>query len=155
MKVILLQDLNSLGKMWDVKDVADGYARNHLFLKGLAKPASDAAIQEVEELKREEAKRAEKELKDVQELATKIDGLDLTLTAKVGSEGTLFASISEQGIAEALKALGHPIQRSQIHLENPIKELGEYKGTVGFPHGLEAQLKIIVEEEKKKEKMKE
>ena len=148
MRVILLQDIEKLGKKYDVKEVADGYARNFLIPKGLAKIATKENLKWLETQKEIEVKKAEEELKKVQKTASTIDGQEIIIPVKVGEEGQLFESITSQKIAEKLKELGFDIKKTQIDLIEPIKELGEYPVKIKFEHNLEAEIKIIVVEEK-------
>ena len=148
MRIILLQDVENLGKKYEVKEVADGYARNFLIPKGLAKIATKENLKWLENQKEIEVKKAEEELKKVQEIATNIDGQEIIISVKVGEEGQLFESITSQKIYEKLKELGFEIKKSQIDLPEPIKELGEYPVKIKFEHNLEAEIKIIVVEEK-------
>lgn len=149
MKVILLRDVEKLGKKGDVKEVADGYARNFLLPKKLVKIATKKALEALEKEKELMAKKAEEELKKIQEIVSKIDGEEIEIPAKVKPENKeLYAKISAQKIAQALQKKGVKVKKEQIKLESPIKELGEYKATVSFDHGLEAQINILVTEEK-------
>ncbi len=148
MKVILLQDVEKLGKKHDVKKVADGYARNFLIPKGLAKPATKEAMAWIEMQKEIESKRNEEELKKVQEFASGLDGLEVLIPVKIGEEGQFFESISAQKISEKLKELGFDIKKNQIDLAEPIKELGEYPIKIKLEHNLESEIRVIVTEEK-------
>jgi large subunit ribosomal protein L9 len=148
MKVILLKDIENLGKKYEIKEVSDGYARNYLIPKKLAKVANEKNLKWLEKQKEKEEKKAEEELKKVQEAASAIDGQEVVIPVKVGEEGQLFESITVQKIYERLKELGFEIKKSQILLESPIKELGEFPVKIKFPHNLEAEIKIIVTEEK-------
>jgi len=148
MKIILLQDIDNLGKKYEIKEVADGYARNFLIPKGLAKPATKENLKWLESQKEIEVKKAEEELKKVEAVATNIDGQEIIIPVKIGEEGQLFESITSQKIYEKLKELGFEIKKSQIDLTEPIKELGEYPVKIKFEHNLEAEIKIIVVEEK-------
>jgi len=148
MKIILLQDIDNLGKKYEIKEVADGYARNFLIPKGLAKPATKENLKWLETQKEIEVKKAEEELKKVEAVATNIDGQEIIIPVKIGEEGQLFESITSQKIYEKLKELGFEIKKSQIDLPEPIKELGEYPVKIKFEHNLEAEIKIIVVEEK-------
>lgn len=148
MKVILLQDVENLGKKYEVKNVKAGYARNLLIPKGLAKLATREVLKWVETQKETEAKVAEEELKKVQDFVKEVDGLEITIPVKVGEEGQFFESINSQKIVEKLKAEGFEIKKNQIVLEEPIKELGEFPIKISFAHGLEAEIRIIVVEEK-------
>ena len=150
MRIILLKDIDELGKKYEVKEVADGYARNFLIPKGLAKPATEKVLKWLEAQKEIEAKKAEEELKKVQEKATTIDGQELIIPVKIGEEDQLFESITSQKISEKLKEAGFEIKKSQIDLPEPIKELGEYPVKIKFEHNLEAEIKVIVTKEEKK-----
>ncbi len=148
MRVILLQDIENLGKKYEIKEVADGYAKNFLIPKKLAKPATKEALKWVEKQKEMEAQKAEEELKKIQEIASKIDGLEITIPVKVGSEGQLFESVTAQKIVEKLKEFGFEIKKKQIELKKPIKELGEFPVKIHFEHNLEAEIVVIVTEGK-------
>lgn len=148
MKVILLQDIENLGKRYDVKDVKDGYARNLLLPKGLVKIANEEAMLWLKAQKAKEEEKAEEVLKKAQELASRIDGQEVIVMVKVGDEGQLFESVNAQKIFEELKKMGLEIKKSQIELKEPIKELGEYPIKVRFEHNLEPEITVIVTEEK-------
>jgi large subunit ribosomal protein L9 len=148
MKVILLKDVEKLGQKGDVKEVADGYARNFLIPNKLAVLATKAELVKLEEQKKIEAQKAEEELVHFQEIASQIDGLELEIPAKVSEDGKLFGAVAASQIAEKLKEKGFEIKKEQIKTGEPIKEIGEYEATVEFPHNLEAEIKIIVVEEK-------
>jgi large subunit ribosomal protein L9 len=148
MRVILLKDVNRLGKKYEVKEVADGYAINFLFPKGLAKPATEEALKWLEVQKEALEKKAAEELKKVQDLASSIDGQEVVMPVKVGEKEQIFESITVQKIFEKLKELGFNVKKSQIDLPKPIKELGEYPIKIKFEHNLEAEIRIIVIEEK-------
>lgn len=146
MRVVLLKEVKQLGKPKEIVDVADGFARNFLIPKGLAKYASDRVLEELKKEKLQDAQRAEEELKKVQEMASAIDGLDIVLKEKVAEQGdAFFAAITPRQVSEILKTQGYDIRPSQLHFK-PIKYAGEYPVTVTFEHGLESQIKIIVEE---------
>lgn len=148
MRVILLQDIENLGKKYEVKDVKNGYARNFLIPKGLAKLATEKAIKWAEEQKEIETKKAEQELKGFQELASSIDGQEVVIAVKVGEEGQLFEKINVQNILEKLSELGFEIKKEQILLEKPISEIGEFPIKIKFAHNLESEIKVIITEEK-------
>jgi len=148
MRVILLQDIENLGKKYDVKEVKNGYARNFLIPKGLVKPAKKSALKWLETQKEIETKRDEEELKKFQDLASTIDDQEVVILVKIGPEGQLFEGISAQKIIEKLKELGFEIKKTQIDLPKPIKELGEYPIKIKFEHNLEAEIKVIITEEK-------
>lgn len=149
MKVILLQDIEKLGKKFDIKEVANGYALNFLIPKGLAKKATKETLKWLSTQKEIIEKKAEGELKKIQEFASSIDGQEVLIPVKIGEEGQLFESINNQKISEKLKELGFEIKKTQIDLIEPVKELGEFPVKIKFEHNLEAEIKIIVTEEKK------
>ena len=148
MRIVLLQDIEKLGKKYEVKDVADGYARNFLISRGLAKEATEQAIKWAELQKEILVKKAEEGLKSVQELASQIDGFELTIPVKIGDEGQLFESIGQQKIADRLRESGFEIKKNQIQFEKSIEELGEFPVKIKFEHNLEPEIKVIVTEEK-------
>ena len=144
MKVVLLKDVESVGKKYDIKEVKAGYARNFLILKGLAKPATKEVVAWVEMQKEVQSKKSEEELKKIQEQASGIDGQEVLIPVKVGDEDQLFESVGAQKIAEKLKELNLDVKKNQILLEKPIKDLGEYPVKIKFDHNLEAEITVIV-----------
>ena len=148
MRVILLQDVENLGKIHEVKEVKNGYARNFLIPKGLVKPATKQAIKWLETQKEIEVKKDEEQLKKFQDIASAIDDQEVIIPVKVGPDGQLFESITIQKISEKLKEMGFEVKKTQINLETPIKELGEFPVKIKFEHNLEAEIKVIVTEEK-------
>jgi len=148
MKVILLKDVKDLGKKFEIKEVAAGYARNFLIPQGLAKIATKDALKWLQVQKEIEEKRAEEELKKFQKKASDVDGQEIIIQVKVGEGGQLFESINVQKIAERMKEIGFNIKKNQILLAEPIKELGEFPVKIKFEHNLEAEIKIIIIEEK-------
>jgi large subunit ribosomal protein L9 len=119
-----------------------------LIPKKLAIPATNKNLNWLEKQKEKEIKKAEEELKKIQELATAIDGQEIIIPVKVGEEGQLFESITIQKIWEKLKENGFNVTKNQILLNSPIKELGEFPIKIKFPHNLEVEIRVIVVEEK-------
>lgn len=148
MKVVLLEDVDNLGKKYEVKTVKDGYAKNFLIPKGLAKKATKDVLKWVKMQNEIAAKKAEDELKKVQELASSIDGQEVVIPVKIGEGGQMFESVNAQKILDKLKELGFTVKKNQIMLDSPIKELGEFPVKIKFSHNLEAEIKVIVSEEK-------
>ena len=148
MKVILLKDVDNLGKKDEVKEVSGGYARNFLFPRKLAVAATAAFIKQLEIKKEKEREIAEKELSVMQESVSKLEGMEIEIPAKIDKEGNLYAGISGSQISKILKEKGFKIKKSQVKLADSIKEIGEKEVVIEFPHGLEAKVKIIVVEEK-------
>ncbi len=147
MRVILLQDIENLGKKYDIKEVANGYARNFLIPRGLAKAATRDALKWLSLQKEIEAKKAEEDLKKVQEIASAIDGQEIVIAVKVGEKNQLFESITNQKISEKLKEIGFDIKKNQIDLPKPIKETGEFSIKIHLEHNLEAEIKVIITQE--------
>jgi large subunit ribosomal protein L9 len=148
MQIILIKDVEKLGKKYDIKEVASGYARNYLIPKGLAVQASGKLLKWVEDQKSIEEKKAEEELKKVSDVVSKIDGLEIEIPVKIGKEGQLFEKVNQQKILEDLKKLGFKIKKSQVELEKPLEQLGEFPVKIKFEHNLEAEIKVIITEEK-------
>jgi large subunit ribosomal protein L9 len=147
MKVILLKDVEKLGKKYEIKEVAPGFARNYLFPKKLAKPATEKNLKWLEEKLKKLEEKAEEELKKVQKMASEIDGLEITIPVKVGKGGELFESINKNKILEKMKEMGYKLNKNQILLEGKLKELGEFPVKIKFPHNLESEIKVIITEE--------
>ena len=145
MKIVLLSDVKNIGKLGDIKEVADGFARNFLFPKKLAEMATDTAIKKVEIEKQKQNEIAKKNLEATQELASQLDGKEITISAKA-KDGKLFGSITAKNIVKELKKEKFDIKENSIILE-PIKELGEYDLRIELEHGIEVSLKLIVKEE--------
>ena len=146
MQVILLKDVPNVGKRRELHEVADGFARNFLFPRNLAKLATKNALTQREVELTENAKKAEKELKKIQELASSLDGLELVIPAKVAPSEQLYAAITAKTISDDLKSQGYPIEPRQVILEAPLKQAGTEKDIlITFEHGLEAHITIMVE----------
>ena len=143
MKVLLLENVKGLGKVDEIKEVADGYARNFLFPKNLAVPANKQSIQKKQEQDKKKAKDEMKDLQKQQALAEKIEVNPLEIKAKINENGTLYSAITPQVVAQELKKKNIEIDKGQIFLE-PIKETGEFVAKIKLRHGIEAELNIIV-----------
>jgi large subunit ribosomal protein L9 len=143
MKVILLQKVPGIGDVDDVKEVADGYARNFLFPRNLAVQASSAATAQVSAHKKKLIKEAENDLQEQQSLAVRLDGLVIEIKEKASDKGLLYAAIGPQRLVEELKKRGFVVVKSQVTMK-PIKEAGEFQAIVRLRHGLEADVGIIV-----------
>src|SRR3989338_9884700 len=148
MKVILVQDVEKLGKKYDVKEVKAGYARNFLMPNNLVKVADKKALAWLALQKEIQLKKEEEEMKGVQDFASKLDGLELVIPIKIGKENQVFEPINNQRIAEQLKESGLEIKKSQIIMDGPIKEPGEHSIKVKLDHNLESEIRIIATEEK-------
>jgi len=154
MRVILLKDIEKVGKKFEVKEVKDGFARNFLFPQGSAKLATEEALKWLEVQKEIEEKKAEEDLNKIQGQASAIDDQEIIIPVKTGGEDQLFESVTCQKIADKLKEMGFDVKKSQITLAEPIKELGEFPVKIKFEHNLESEIRIIVTklaEDKKEE----
>ncbi len=131
MKVVFLQDVEGSGRIGEIKNVANGYARNYLLPKGLAAPATPETIKRAEARAVVEAKKQAELDEAAQTLAGHISGASITITARAGSRGRLFGSVTQADIAEEVgKLLEREIDRHQVMLAEPIKEVGDYEITI-------------------------
>lgn len=130
MKVILQENIDSLGYVGDVLDVADGYARNYLLPRQKALEANPRNVKALEHAKRVTAHKAKKVERDVQEFATKLSGVSLTFPVQTGKDDKLFGSITTKDLEAGLSAEGFDVDRRKIQLANPLKELGTF--TIGI-----------------------
>lgn len=145
MRAIFLTDVKNVAKRYDVKDVADGYARNFLFPNNLAKPATPAALKELEILKKKARKDVEEFKKHTEELARKMKETTLEFRLKTDEAGSVFGSVNKEAILRALRdAKLITKERVEIKMARPIKELGEHKIPLHFKDGSEAELRISV-----------
>lgn len=151
MKVVLLDKVAGLGEADDIKEVAEGYAVNFLFPRHLAVLASPAALEKIEKQKQKKKRDEEKDLREQQSLAGKLEGLALVIREKANEEGSLYAAIGPQKISDELAKLGFQIAKDKIIIKQPIKEAGEYEVLVKLRHRLEAKVSVVVNppEEKK------
>lgn len=143
MKVILLQNVDSLGKEGEVKDVADGYARNFLIPRKIAEAATENAMKNAETKKKKIAESAKMQLEEAQKLAELLEGRELYIKVKE-KDGKLFGSVNEKTIAKTFKEEGVKIDPISIKLAEPIKEVGEYEASINLDHGLEANFRVIL-----------
>lgn len=145
MKVILLNDVPGTGKKGEVKNVADGFARNFLLKKAMARPANPKAVSELFALKKKMAKEAEQELKYQQRAANVLDGQLIEVSGKVNEQGKLYAAISGANLCEAVKEkFGITVSANQFSMPEPLKEVREYEIQVTFSHGLEIEMTVNV-----------
>ena len=132
MKIILKENVPSLGYKDDVVEVKDGYGRNYLIPQGLAIIASEAALKRRAEDQKQRAHKLEKIKADAEAAAAALEGVRLTIGAKTSSKGTIFGSVNALQIAEALEKLGHLVDRKIIEIKDPVKEVGVYKALIRF-----------------------
>lgn len=147
MKVILLEDVKSLGKKGQIVDVSDGYARNFILAKKLGLEATSKNLNDLKLKKAHEDKLAAQRLQEAKDFAAKLEGLQVTLKIKAGEGGKLFGSISSKEIAEAAKEqLGLEIDKKKLVLPNPIKAIGTTDVPVKLHPQVTGELKVIVQE---------
>lgn len=127
MKVILQEDVDTLGKAGDIVKVADGYGRNYLIPKRLAIPADVRNLRALEHDRRVIEARSKKVRRSAEEMGGRLSSLSLTIPAKAGEEGKLFGAVTSRDIAEALERAGVAVDRRMVLLEEPIKQVGDYK----------------------------
>lgn len=147
MKVILKENIPSLGYKDDVVEVKSGYGRNYLIPQGLAIIASEAALKRLAEDQRQRAHKIEKIHADAEAAAAALEGVALTLTARAAANGAIYGSVNAAHIAEALAKLGHEVDRKLIDLQ-PVKELGSYVAVVRFLRDVQAEVpfEVVAEE---------
>jgi large subunit ribosomal protein L9 len=145
MKVILQKDVKDLGKVGDLVNVSEGFARNLLFPRKLALEATEKRVNEYNHLKRVAESKKKKALSERQELLNKIKGTTVNFKLNAGDNDKLFGTVTTSDISNALDKLGFTVDRKDIHLEEPIKVLGTHKATVRYAEGLEAQIQVAVE----------
>jgi len=144
MKVILREDIDTLGKAGDVVKVADGYGRNFLIPRKLAIPADLRNLKALEHERRGIEARAKKARKSSESLAEALSAMSLTLPAKAGEEGKLFGAVTSRDIAAALAGAGVTVDRKQILLDEPIKQVGDYKVKVKAGGDLVPEVSVSV-----------
>jgi len=144
MKVILQENIETLGQIGDIVKVAPGYARNYLLPKGLAIEATEKNAKALEHAKRQLAYKKNKALEAAKLLAAKLEAVNVSLAHQAGEEGKLFGSVTTMEIAAFLKEHGLEIDRKKMVLAEPIKQLGEYTVPVKIHPEVTANLKVQV-----------
>jgi len=148
MEVVLKKDYGKLGRAMEIVAVKDGYARNFLIPNGVAVVATEGNKKLVADARRATEKREEKETQDARALSVKVEQTPCTIAVKVGEADQIYGSVSAQDIAEFLKKEGFSIEKRQVALEEPIKQLGVYTVDINLYRGVDAKLKVwVVKEE--------
>ena len=146
MKVILTQDVKSQGKKGELINVSEGYARNFLFPKKLAKEATASALNDLKGQQEAFAYKKETELNEATQMKEKLSKLSVTVTAKAGANGKLFGSVTNKDIAEALIAQHHiKIDKRRFEMDD-IKQTGEYTVHIRLYPDIVGDLKVIIKE---------
>jgi len=144
MEVILLEDLKGVGAKGATVSVKPGFARNYLLPRRLAIPTGTKAANLYQELARQKAAQTDKLVAAAKAEAAKIDGLQVNIAAQANEEDTLFGSITNADVAQALEAAGHEVDRRRIEVPEHIKQLGSYDVTVRYYGGVTATVKVWV-----------
>ena len=144
MKVILKENIETLGHIGDIVKVAPGYARNFLLPRGLATEATMRNAKALEHAKRQMEYKKNKVLEQAKQFAARIEGLSFVVSHQAGEEGKLFGSVTNMEIAERLKAEGIDVDRKRILLAEPIKHLGEFTVAIKIHPEVTANLKVNV-----------
>ena len=149
MKVVFLTDVSSKGKQGEIRDVADGYARNYLFPKGLAVPATKATVAAAKDKAEGEARRQANLLEEMKALAERLQGVELNFKAKAGAKDRIHGSITSADIVKELsKSMDIDIDKKKVELDEPLKHLGSHDVTVNLAKEVEAEIKVTITEEK-------
>lgn len=143
-KIILKQTVEGLGKVGDIKNVKEGYARNFLFPKGLALEANKSNLKIVEQQKSKILEKLNKEIDKAREFAKKLSEISVTIPVEVGKENKVFGSITAADISQALKTEGFEIDKKTIFLENPLKELGAFDIGIKIHPEVAAKIKVWI-----------
>lgn len=144
MKVILLRDVAGLGAAGAVKDVKEGYARNYLLPRGLARAATEGALRDLHQQQRTHRKREDDRQAAARELAAALEGSVVEIGARAGESGRLFGSVTAQDIADALAGRGYNVSKKQIELDDPIHAVGYFTVPVRIGPGVVARVEINV-----------
>ena len=150
MKVILIQDVDNLGKIGDNVNVKNGYARNFLIPKKLALFANDQNMKSIDSMIKQQELKNAKERSNLESLAKVINKVTLMFELKAGEEGKLFGSVTSQMISDELAKQDLNVDKKEIILEEPIKEIGKHKVDVRLAENLSASIQIKVAEEQSK-----
>jgi large subunit ribosomal protein L9 len=147
MKIILNQDIKSLGHKDDIVSVKDGFGRNYLIPQGMAKLATPSAIRVLEEEIKQKAFKQEKLRKDATELSEKLNNQSITIKTKTGTTGKIFGAITTLQVANTLKDKGYDVDRRKIVFDQDIKTVGTYKAIINLHKEISAEIEIVVESE--------
>jgi large subunit ribosomal protein L9 len=144
MKIILLDDVNKVGRRGEVRDVSDGYARNFLIPKKLALHATAGNMKNLQSIKNQQQAKADRVKDDAEALRARIEALTFEDRRQASEEGKLFGSVTTQDMVEFLDRHGVKVERRRLHLEEPIKSLGETSVSIRLHPEVTATLKVSV-----------
>jgi large subunit ribosomal protein L9 len=143
-KIILMDDVPALGRRGEVREVADGYARNYLVPKKLAIQATPVALRDVERIRQGQERAAQKAKREAEGLASRIREVALTVPRQAGEDGKLFGSVTAQDIVKGLAAERIRVEKRQIHLGEPLKTLGEHLVPIRLPAEVTAEVRVQI-----------
>jgi large subunit ribosomal protein L9 len=145
MKLILREDVKSLGKKGETVNVAEGYARNFLLPKGLAVPVTEGKLREATLIQDGRLKKEVRLQQDAEGLAARLNGLAVTVAARTGESGKLYGAVTNKDIAlELERVLGKPFDKRKLEMPEPIKTLGDFPVTVRLHPGLAVSITVTV-----------
>ena len=144
MKIILIEDVKTLGQIGDIVSVKKGYARNYLFPKGYAQLATEQNIKSAQKLVELKEKKEAINRSNLEALAKKLDKLTLKFELQAGEEDKLFGSVTSTMISEAIDTEGYKIDKKEIQLDEPIKHVGNHFVEIHLDHELAAKVKIKI-----------
>ncbi|MDY6820046.1 MAG: 50S ribosomal protein L9 [Deferribacterota bacterium] len=144
MEVLFFKDVEGVAKAGEIKNVKDGFARNYLFKKKLAVKATKGNREKLKKLQEKLLQEEAAKIKRAEELSKKIEETKISFTKKSGEKGRLYGAVTSQDIANELSNKGIDIDKKQIALENPIKELGTHKITINLYKNIKATLEVEV-----------
>ena len=145
MQIILIQDVNNLGGVNEVVNVKNGYAPNYLFPRQMAVEASPSNVKQLDERLKQQKKKEEKMLAEVNKVVEVLKQSPVKIGAKTGTSGKIFGSVTSVQIAKAIRdQKGYEIDRRRIHLVDDVKELGIYKAKIDFGNGQDTEIEVEV-----------
>jgi large subunit ribosomal protein L9 len=144
MKIILLEDVNKVGRRGEVRDVSDGYARNFLIPKKLALGATAGNLKNLDHIKQQANAKADRAKADAEAMRAQIEGLAYEERRQASEEGKLFGSVTSQDLVDFLEKHGVKVERRRVQLDEPIKTLGETSVPVRLHADVTAQLRVSV-----------
>ncbi|MFH2136309.1 MAG: 50S ribosomal protein L9 [Patescibacteria group bacterium] len=148
MKIIFLKNVDKVGRMGETKEVAEGYARNFLIPKGLARLATVGVVSAIEAKTKAAAEKVIHEGKRMKKMVKELSGVEIKIAAKVGEGGKLYGSVGVEDVVRELKRKGFEVDPGQLKLDKPIKDVGGHEIMVKLGGGLETKILVRVIEEK-------
>jgi len=149
MKVVLIQEVPGLGNVGDVKDVSGGYGRNYLIPRGYAQFATPDAMKKVDALRAKEEKRQQALNVEMADFASKLEGLEVVIKAKVGGQERLYGSVTGADVADYINKLtGQEVDKRKVILSEAIHKVGEYSASVKLSRDLNPTIKVVVVDER-------